>query len=96
MRRRGKDLEKLQELVKLLAEGITLPTNHRDHPLTGPWPTGRQSFFSNNGQDHVAGMGGVMKNGIICFYLSFFPSQRLAGIRVDIKSWEITAGYVEA
>jgi mRNA interferase YafQ len=36
MRKRGKDLEKLREIVKLLAEGTTLPANHRDHPLTGP------------------------------------------------------------
>ncbi len=41
MRKRGKDLEKLQEIVKLLAEGIPLPTNHRDHPLTGPWQPSR-------------------------------------------------------
>ena len=41
MRKRGKDLEKLQEIVKLLAEGIPLPANHRDHPLTGPWQPSR-------------------------------------------------------
>lgn len=37
MRKQGKDLHKLQEVVKLLAEGIPLPSNYRDHPLTGPW-----------------------------------------------------------
>ena len=37
IRKRGKDLEKLQEIVKLLAEGTPLPANHRDHPLTGSW-----------------------------------------------------------
>ncbi len=37
MRKRGKDLQKLQEVVKLLAEGIPLPANYRDHPLMGPW-----------------------------------------------------------
>jgi mRNA interferase YafQ len=37
MRKRGKDLEKLQEIVKLLSEGTPLPPNHRDHPLTGQW-----------------------------------------------------------
>lgn len=41
MRKRGKDLEKLQEIVKLLAEGTPLPPNHRDHPLTGPWQPSR-------------------------------------------------------
>ncbi|MDI6761453.1 MAG: type II toxin-antitoxin system YafQ family toxin [Thermodesulfobacteriota bacterium] len=41
MRKRGKDLRKLQEVVKLLAEGIPLPSNYRDHPLTGPWQPSR-------------------------------------------------------
>ncbi len=41
MRKRGKDLKKLQEIVKLLAEGISLQTNHRDHPLIGPWQSSR-------------------------------------------------------
>jgi len=41
MWKRGKDLEKLQEIVKLLAEGISLQTNHRDHPLIGPWQSSR-------------------------------------------------------
>ena len=41
MRKRVKDLEKLQEIVKLLAEGTPLPPNHRDHPLTGPWQPSR-------------------------------------------------------
>ncbi|PIV06949.1 MAG: hypothetical protein COS57_01520 [Syntrophobacterales bacterium CG03_land_8_20_14_0_80_58_14] len=36
-RKRRNDLEKLQEIVKLLAEGTPLPANHRDHPLIGPW-----------------------------------------------------------
>jgi mRNA interferase YafQ len=37
MRKRGKDLQKLQEVVGLLAEGTPLPANLRDHPLIGPW-----------------------------------------------------------
>ena len=41
MRKRGKDLKKLQEIVKLLAEGAPLPENHRDHPLAGPWEPSR-------------------------------------------------------
>jgi len=41
MRKRGKDLEKLQEIVKLLSEGTPLPPNHRDHPLTGQWQPSR-------------------------------------------------------
>jgi mRNA interferase YafQ len=41
MRKRGKDLHKLQEVVKLLAECIPLPANYRDHPLMGPWQPSR-------------------------------------------------------
>ena len=41
MRKRGKDLHKMQEVVKLLAGGIPLPSNYRDHPLTGPWQPSR-------------------------------------------------------
>ena len=37
IRKRGKDLDKLREVVRLLAEGIPLPANYRDHPLAGPW-----------------------------------------------------------
>jgi len=41
MRKRGKDLKKLQEIVKLLAESTPLPPNHRDHPLIGQWQPSR-------------------------------------------------------
>jgi mRNA interferase YafQ len=41
MRRRGKNLEKLRETVKFLAEGTPLPPTYRDHPLTGPWQPAR-------------------------------------------------------
>ena len=41
MQKRGKSLEKLQEIVKLLAEGTPLPANHRDHPLIGQWHLSR-------------------------------------------------------
>ena len=41
MRKRGKDLDKLREVVRLLAEGIRLPANYRDHPLIGPWQPSR-------------------------------------------------------
>ena len=41
MRKRGKDLHLLQDVVKLLAEGTILPARLRDHPLIGPWlPSG--------------------------------------------------------
>ena len=41
MRKRGKDLQKLQETVRLLAEGAPPPANLRDHPLIGPWHPSR-------------------------------------------------------
>jgi len=41
MRKRGKDLDKLREVVRLLAEGIPLPAHHKDHPLIGPWRPSR-------------------------------------------------------
>jgi mRNA interferase YafQ len=41
MRKRGKDLDKLREVVRLLAESTPLPTNYRDHPLIGPWHPSR-------------------------------------------------------
>jgi len=41
MRKRGKDLEKLQEIIKLLADGVPLPPNYRDHPLIGQWRLSR-------------------------------------------------------
>ena len=41
MRKRGKDLTKLQEIARLLASGMTLPPKHRDHPLIGVWAPSR-------------------------------------------------------
>ncbi len=37
MRKRGKDLSKLREVVRLLAEGVSLPQRYHDHALIGPW-----------------------------------------------------------
>lgn len=33
--KRGKDLEKLKEVVRLLASGEKLPPKYKDHPLKG-------------------------------------------------------------
>jgi mRNA interferase YafQ len=41
LRKRGKNLDKLQDVVKLLAEGAPLPENYRDHPLMGAWQPSR-------------------------------------------------------
>jgi mRNA interferase YafQ len=45
MRKRGKDLEKLQEIVKLLSEGTSLSPNHKDHPLIGQWQPLRDCYI---------------------------------------------------
>ncbi len=37
MKRRGKDLEKLKKVVRLLVEEQLLPDNYRDHSLVGDW-----------------------------------------------------------
>ncbi len=42
MRRRGKDLEKLKAVVRLLAEEQSLPERHRDHHLVGDWSSYRE------------------------------------------------------
>jgi mRNA interferase YafQ len=48
MRRRGKNLEKLRETVKLLAEGTSLPPIYRDHPLMGPWQPARDCHIETD------------------------------------------------
>lgn len=39
--RRGKDLEKLRQIVLTLARDGTLDVRHRDHALTGEWKGAR-------------------------------------------------------
>jgi mRNA interferase YafQ len=41
MRRRGRDIAKLQSVVRLLAADASLPPKHRDHALAGPWQSSR-------------------------------------------------------
>jgi mRNA interferase YafQ len=41
MRKRGKDLLKLQEAVRMLASDSLLAPKFRDHPLAGPWQPAR-------------------------------------------------------
>jgi len=41
MRKRGKDLSRLQGIVKQLALGKPLPEKHRDHALVGHWQPAR-------------------------------------------------------
>ena len=37
MKKRGKNLEKLYDVVECLASGNTLPDKHREHQLTGKY-----------------------------------------------------------
>ena len=37
MRRRGRDVQKLQAIVRLLVQEQPLAPRHRDHPLVGDW-----------------------------------------------------------
>ncbi len=37
MKKRGKDLEKLKKVVRLLVEEQLLPDRYRDHSLVGDW-----------------------------------------------------------
>ncbi len=37
MKKRGKDLEKLQRFIQLLLSGESLPDQYKDHALSGNW-----------------------------------------------------------
>ena len=39
--RRGKDMAKLREVIRLLTEGSPLPPRYRDHSLGGDWKSYR-------------------------------------------------------
>jgi mRNA interferase YafQ len=39
-KKRGKDMEKIKKLIRILIDGKTLPKKYKDHPLVGNW----QSF----------------------------------------------------
>ena len=41
MKKRGKDIDKLKVIVKVLARGKPLDSHHRDHPLIGSWKNSR-------------------------------------------------------
>jgi len=39
--KKGKDLEKVLEVIRILMEGRELPEKYRDHPLRGRWTNRR-------------------------------------------------------
>jgi mRNA interferase YafQ len=48
MRKRGKDLGKLRDVVRQLAAGTPLPSLNRDHPLIGPWQPSRDCHVESD------------------------------------------------
>lgn len=46
--KRGKDLGKLEAMVRLLAEGKPLDPRHRDHPLSGGWRRSRDCHIEGD------------------------------------------------
>jgi mRNA interferase YafQ len=48
IQKRGKDVRKLQEIVKIIAEGLPLPANCKDHPLIGPWQESRDCHIETD------------------------------------------------
>ena len=43
--KRGKDMEKIKRLMRLLIEGKPLPPEYRDHPLKGNWRSFRDAHI---------------------------------------------------
>ncbi len=48
MANRGKDIEKLSSVVRLLAEDRPIDTRHRDHPLSGAWSQCRDCHIESD------------------------------------------------
>lgn len=43
--RRGKDMEKIKQLMRLLIEDKSLPPQYKDHPLKGQWHSFRDAHI---------------------------------------------------
>ncbi len=46
IQKRGYDIDKLNEVVKLLADGQELPSDYNDHPLKGNWEGCRECHIA--------------------------------------------------
>lgn len=44
--KRGLPIEKLDDVIRMLARGETLPANYRDHALTGNWKEHRECHIA--------------------------------------------------
>ncbi len=49
--KRGKDMEKLKPLVRLLMADEPLPPRFKDHPLKGEWASFRDAYRTGLGPD---------------------------------------------
>ena len=49
MLKRGKEVTKLQSIVRKLAQGEVLEPKHRDHPLHGNWSGSRDGHIEPDG-----------------------------------------------
>ena len=47
-RKRGKDMEKLKELMRLLIDEKPLPPQYKDHPLKGQWRSFRDVHVASD------------------------------------------------
>ncbi len=45
VQKRGKDMEKIKELMRLLLEGKPLEAKYQDHPLKGQWRSFRDAHI---------------------------------------------------
>ena len=48
MLKRGKDIKKITKVVRMLAQGETLPPQHKDHPLIGDYAGSRDCHIEND------------------------------------------------
>jgi mRNA interferase YafQ len=48
MKKRGKDLTKLRDIVRVLAVGNSLPPKCKDHPLIGEWKPSRDCHIESD------------------------------------------------
>jgi len=44
-KKRGKDMEKIKQPMRLLLEGQPLPAEYKDHPLKGEWRSFRDAHI---------------------------------------------------
>lgn len=44
----GKDIEKLLTVIEILSEGLTLPSEYKDHPLIGEYKGKRDCHIEPN------------------------------------------------